>query len=103
VRKTLDGEDPEIHHYLEMEKSPPSPWDGEIYRVVEESILECYPDAVVSPFMLSGLSDSRFFRARGVPCYGITPARSASPTSPASTARTSVSPSGTCEMAVLPP
>ncbi|MDI6874084.1 M20/M25/M40 family metallo-hydrolase [Candidatus Solincola sp.] len=75
VRKTLDGEDPEIHHYLEMEKSPPSPWDGEIYRVVEESILECYPDAVVSPFMLSGLSDSRFFRARGVPCYGIIPAR----------------------------
>lgn len=75
VRDALAGEGLQIDSYQDMEKSPPSPWEGEPYRAVEESILECYPDAVASPFMLSGLSDSRFFRARGVPCYGIIPAR----------------------------
>lgn len=75
VRDALAGEGLQIDSYQDMEKSPPSPWDGDPYRAVEESILECYPDAVTSPFMLSGLSDSRFFRARGVPCYGIIPAR----------------------------
>lgn len=75
VREALDGEGLEIEHFQDMERSPCSPWDNDSYLAVEESILECYPDAVVSPFMLSGLSDSRFFRARGVPCYGIIPAR----------------------------
>lgn len=75
VRQALGGEGPEVEQHQLMENSPPSPWDGEAYRLLEESIIRRYPGAVVSPFMLSGLSDSRFFRSRGVPCYGIVPAR----------------------------
>ncbi len=75
VREALAGEGLEIDHFQDMERSPSSPWESVAYRTLEETILECYPDAVVSPFMLSGLSDSRFFRARRVPCYGIIPAR----------------------------
>ncbi len=75
VREALGDEEIEIDRFLDMERAPASPSEGEFYRAVEESILACYPGAVVSPFMLSGLSDSRFFRARGVACYGIIPAR----------------------------
>ncbi len=75
LRRTLEGEGLRIDRYQDMEKSPPSPWEGSPYELVERCVLDHYPDAVVSPFMLSGLSDSRFFRARGIPCYGLIPAR----------------------------
>ncbi|MBC7253267.1 MAG: M20/M25/M40 family metallo-hydrolase [Actinobacteria bacterium] len=75
VRRALGDEEVEIDRFLDMGRAPASPWEGEFYRAVEETILSFYPGCVVSPFMLSGLSDSRYFRARGVPCYGIIPAR----------------------------
>lgn len=75
VRVALGDEKVEIDRFLDTGKAPASPLDGDYYQAIEESISACYPDAVVSPFLLSGLSDSRYFRARGVPCYGIIPAR----------------------------
>ncbi|RJP35394.1 MAG: M20/M25/M40 family metallo-hydrolase [Actinobacteria bacterium] len=75
VREGLQDPEMEVDVFMDMEKAPASPIEGDFFRSIEKVIHADYPDAVTSPFMLSGLSDSRFFRARGVPCYGIIPAR----------------------------
>lgn len=75
IRDAVGDPEMEVDVMMDMEKAPASPADGEFFQVIEEVALAAYPDAVVSPFMLSGLSDSRFFRSRGIPCYGIIPAR----------------------------
>ena len=75
IREALADAEMDVDVFMDMEKAPASPVDGPYLRAIEKVICEDYPDAVTSPFMLSGLSDSRFFRAQGVPCYGIIPAR----------------------------
>jgi acetylornithine deacetylase/succinyl-diaminopimelate desuccinylase-like protein len=75
IREALDDPEMEVEVFMDMEKAPASPMGGPYMAAIEKTVLSSFPDAVVSPFMLSGLSDSRFFRARGVPCYGIIPAR----------------------------
>jgi acetylornithine deacetylase/succinyl-diaminopimelate desuccinylase-like protein len=75
LRRALDDPGMEIERVKHMGKAPSSPFDGDIYGAIEKAVGEEYPGSLAAPFMLSGLSDSRFFRARGVPCYGIIPAR----------------------------
>ncbi len=75
IRNALDDPEMEVDVFMDMERSSASPHSGPWFDAIAEALARNYPDAVVSPFMLSGLSDSRFFRARGVPCYGIIPAR----------------------------
>jgi acetylornithine deacetylase/succinyl-diaminopimelate desuccinylase-like protein len=75
IRETIADPEMEVDVFMDMERAPASPLDSPYLEAIEKTVLSSYPDAVVSPFMLSGLSDSRFFRARGVPCYGIIPAR----------------------------
>jgi acetylornithine deacetylase/succinyl-diaminopimelate desuccinylase-like protein len=75
IREALDDPEMEVEVFMDMEKAPASPLGGPYMAAIEKTVLSSFPEAVVSPFMLSGLSDSRFFRARGVPCYVIIPAR----------------------------
>lgn len=50
--------------------SPASPTDHPVYRLLEEVLGEEGP---VVPAFIGGFTDSRFFRQRGVPAYGIAP------------------------------
>ncbi len=75
VRTSLHDPETKIEVFTDMGRAPASPTQGPCFEAIERAVLANYPDAAVSPFMVSGLSDSRFFRARGVPCYGIIPAR----------------------------
>lgn len=75
VRNALADPEMEVDVFMDMERAPASPHSGPWFEAIAEVVERDYPGALVSPFMLSGLSDSRFFRARGVPCYGIIPAR----------------------------
>jgi len=75
IKDALQDPEMEVDVFMDMERAPASPLDGPYLEAIEKVVLSDYPDAIISPFMLSGLSDSRFFRARGVPCYGIIPAR----------------------------
>lgn len=75
IREALGDPDMEVDVFMDMERAPASPLEGLFIAAIERAVRANYPDAVSSPFMLSGLSDSRFFRARGIPCYGIIPAR----------------------------
>lgn len=69
VREAL-GEQVEVEVLLEEPPAPPSPTDHPVYRAVAEVLEEWAP---VVPSMLAGFSDSRFFRARGIPAYGVSP------------------------------
>jgi acetylornithine deacetylase/succinyl-diaminopimelate desuccinylase-like protein len=47
--------------------------DNELYRALVATARRFSPEAVISPFMMTGGSDSRYLRRRGVPCYGTNP------------------------------
>ncbi len=74
IRDSLDDPEIEVDTFMDMENGPASPLDNDLFVTLRETIEGNYPGAVTTPFMLSGLSDSRFFRSRGAPCYGIIPA-----------------------------
>lgn len=73
LRRVID--DPAIRlEILESTTSAPaSPVRNDLFRAIERAARSAYPDATVTPFMSVGTTDSRFFRQRGVPAYGLTP------------------------------
>jgi acetylornithine deacetylase/succinyl-diaminopimelate desuccinylase-like protein len=52
--------------------SPPSPASGPLYQAIERVLR---PDGPVVPTFIAGFTDSRFFRERGIPAYGLSPFR----------------------------
>jgi acetylornithine deacetylase/succinyl-diaminopimelate desuccinylase-like protein len=51
-----------------------SPLDNQVYKTIEATLHDAYPDAPVGPYFLPWTAtDSRFFRAMGVPAYGFSP------------------------------
>lgn len=51
-----------------------SPTDHPVFQGIEEVLGERYPDATTGPYFLPWTAtDSRFFRAEGVPSYGFSP------------------------------
>jgi acetylornithine deacetylase/succinyl-diaminopimelate desuccinylase-like protein len=53
--------------------APPSSMDTDLYRALVLTARRISPAAVVIPRMSTGATDLRFFRMKGVPCYGISP------------------------------
>ena len=47
--------------------------DTEDYAIIKNVHLEHFPNALAVASLLFGASDSRFFRSKGVPCYGVCP------------------------------
>ena len=54
---------------------PPSPLDNELYTAIARVAERKDPGGVVTPFLITGATDSRFFREIGVPCYDFSPFR----------------------------
>ena len=50
-----------------------SPMDTEDFSIIKDVHLEHFPNALVVASLLPGGSDSRFFRDKGIPCYGVCP------------------------------
>lgn len=73
IKKTLADDEIEIN-YLHTSAANESPFDTEPYRIIAEVMERHYPGSVVTPSLLTGGSDSRFYRDKGVPTYGIFPA-----------------------------
>jgi len=69
VREAL-GNRVEVHTLLSAPPSPPSPTTHPVYRLLQELLGEEGP---VVPAFIGGFTDSRFFRQRGIPAYGIAP------------------------------
>jgi acetylornithine deacetylase/succinyl-diaminopimelate desuccinylase-like protein len=50
-----------------------SRWGTQDYALIEEVLQEEFPGCIVAPYLLFTASDSRFFRHKGIPAYGIFP------------------------------
>jgi acetylornithine deacetylase/succinyl-diaminopimelate desuccinylase-like protein len=49
--------------------------DTALYRIIVDVLNEFEPGCAVAPLMLTGGTDSRFFRRMGAICYGFHPLR----------------------------
>jgi len=72
VRETLadDQIEIEIIHATEASRSS---MDTDDYRTMLEIIKKHNPDAVVTPWLIAGTTDSRFYREAGSDAYGLLP------------------------------
>jgi acetylornithine deacetylase/succinyl-diaminopimelate desuccinylase-like protein len=65
------GEDVEVEVLLDAPPAAPSPTDHPVYRCLEGTLAaEGRP---VVPAFIPGVTDSRYFRERGIPAYGFSP------------------------------
>ncbi|MCJ7663672.1 MAG: M20/M25/M40 family metallo-hydrolase, partial [Desulfobacterales bacterium] len=77
LREVIKGEEIEIAPLPEFESNPlpPSSLDNELYHAIEQVARRKDPGSIVTPFLITGATDSRFFREIGVPCYDFSPFR----------------------------
>jgi carboxypeptidase PM20D1 len=73
VEKNLGLSDLEIEIVQETPNANPSTTGG-FFPVLEEAIKEVFPGSSVIPYLFPAHSDNNFFRSKGVPVYGLTPA-----------------------------
>jgi acetylornithine deacetylase/succinyl-diaminopimelate desuccinylase-like protein len=72
VRESLSDDEITIHRMLGNEANE-SPREQEYYHIIEALLREYFPGAVVTPVLMTGTSDSRFFREKGIISYGMAP------------------------------
>jgi len=70
----LCGEDVSID-YVSNQQPWETPYDGALVDAMTRSLLAEDPDALVAPFLMSGGTDAKHFRALGMRTYGFTPLR----------------------------
>ncbi|HKH48960.1 MAG TPA: M20/M25/M40 family metallo-hydrolase [Thermoanaerobaculia bacterium] len=69
IRKTL-GDDCDVEVLVTSPPAKPSPVSGRVWTALSQALRASGP---VVPTFVPGFTDSRFFRERGIPAYGITP------------------------------
>jgi acetylornithine deacetylase/succinyl-diaminopimelate desuccinylase-like protein len=77
LKEVIGDAEVEITPLPEFESNPlpSSPLDNELYLAIEKVAQRMDPGCVVTPFLITGATDSRFFRQLGVPCYDFSPFR----------------------------
>jgi len=50
-----------------------APWEGGLFAALESACRRHLPTSVVTPSICVGGTDGRYFRARGIPTYGLVP------------------------------
>jgi len=77
LKEVINDKEIEITPLPEFESNPlpPSPIDNELYHAIEQVAGRKDPGSIVIPFLITGATDSRFFRQIGVPCYDFSPFR----------------------------
>jgi acetylornithine deacetylase/succinyl-diaminopimelate desuccinylase-like protein len=69
VREAL-GPEIEVRVLLDSPPAPPSPAEGALWQELARGLGRGSP---VVPLFVAGVTDSRHFRARGIPAYGLSP------------------------------
>jgi len=72
VKKRLADESIRIEP-LKKSSASKSPMDTDDFATIKSVHMAHYPNALTVASLLFGASDSRFFRSKGIPCYGICP------------------------------
>lgn len=68
--RTALGDNLSVQVLVSSPPAGPSPVDHELFAVLEERLGQVAP---VVPVFISGFTDSRYFRQRGIPAYGFSP------------------------------
>jgi acetylornithine deacetylase/succinyl-diaminopimelate desuccinylase-like protein len=58
---------------LKKARASESAMDTDDFSIINDVHLEHFPEALTVASLLFGASDSRFFRSKGIPCYGVGP------------------------------
>ena len=64
------GKDVQVKVLLDSPPAAPSPASGPLYRILQQAL---GTEGPVVPAFIPGITDSRFFRQRGIPAYGVSP------------------------------
>lgn len=77
IRGLLKDVDPEKLEFeiIQANKPSESPLNTPLYKEIVSVVKEFEPDSSAAPIMLTGGTDSRFFRKTGSICYGFQPIR----------------------------
>jgi len=67
------GKHARVEVLLSSEPVPESPFRGELFETLTRTMRAAAPGSVAGPIVTAGTTDSRFFRARGIPAYGVSP------------------------------
>ena len=74
VKRRL-GSDVEVEVISESKSLPPSPLDTDLFQAIQKFAVENDPGCPVVPLLLSGATDSRFLREKGIITYDFCPFR----------------------------
>ncbi|MCH9648544.1 MAG: M20/M25/M40 family metallo-hydrolase [Deltaproteobacteria bacterium] len=69
IREAL-GAGVQVEVLLDAPPGSPSPFDTPLFELIKSQLS---PEAPVVPAFISGFTDSRYFRQRGIPAYGFSP------------------------------
>jgi acetylornithine deacetylase/succinyl-diaminopimelate desuccinylase-like protein len=69
------GREIEIEAISEGEAVPPSPLDTDLFKAIQKFAERNDPDCPVVPHLLSGATDGRFLREKGIITYDLCPFR----------------------------
>jgi acetylornithine deacetylase/succinyl-diaminopimelate desuccinylase-like protein len=61
--------------YLSHQAAVQTPYDGELVRAMNTSLLAEDPDALVAPYLMPGGTDGKHWAKLGIRCYGFAPLR----------------------------
>jgi carboxypeptidase PM20D1 len=76
VRKAVRDDGVRVEVVEAGEPSPVSPYDGDVaFRLLESTVAELFPDAVVSPYVMMAATDGRFFTQISDRVYRFAPYR----------------------------
>jgi acetylornithine deacetylase/succinyl-diaminopimelate desuccinylase-like protein len=73
LQRAMDDDGIAIEVLQPALSSSVSPTDHALFAAISSGVTEAFPHAVTGPVMSVGGTDSRFFRAHGVPAYGLIP------------------------------
>jgi len=73
VKNKLADDEIEIE-CLDRTEPTESPRNTELFVLLQDVLAENFPGSLITPSLLFATSDSRFFRQRGIPAYGVCPA-----------------------------
>lgn len=75
LRSLVSDEGVSFEPLAPVEPSPPSPLANPLYQAIERLAARKDPGVSVLPMLITGATDSRFFRSLGIPCYDFVPFR----------------------------
>ena len=75
LKTIIDTPDVEVQATFTGVDNPPSSHETPLFRAIEKAVALHDPGCIVTPHLVPGATDSRYFRAAGVPCYDFIPFR----------------------------